>query len=254
MSFLSSLLSNLDSGIGGGQPHTFLSCGGDKIEFPLPPSSFDVSVTQGNSVVNINNFGELNMLGKTGLLTLTYSAFFPAQAYTFCMCTPDEPYNYIKKIDNWRQSGKPCRLSIAATPVNYTVSIDKFTWGEHDGSGDVYFTLDFKEYKFVGGAVDSTISDLTGLKDRTDESKLEQVLESVTVYPGDSIGDIVGRTVGKNTTLGQDDKLILDAYKTVAKSGGIKTGDIITYAKQTNLLKINNKEVTNKDSKDSKKG
>ncbi|WP_231038233.1 hypothetical protein [Pectinatus frisingensis] len=237
-------MSGLDNaGSANTQPRTYLSCNGSKIQFPMPPATFDVSVVQQNSTININNIGELNMLGKTGLLTLSFSSFFPAQNYPFCLCTPDAPYNYVKTIDVWRTSGKPCRFSIAGTSVNYAVSIDKFVWGEHDGTSDVYYTLDFREYKFIGGATDSTISDVTGMKDRTDTNSMLDVLQSVTVYPSDSIGDVVGRAIGKNLSMGQGNSTILDAYKSIAKSGGINTGDILTYAKTTNALKVNNKNV-----------
>lgn len=242
MSFLSSLISGL-SNTSTTQPRTYLQCNGDKIQFPVPPGKFDVEVSQGNQVININNIGELNMLGKTGLLQIHFGSFFPAQDYSFCLCTPDDPYTYVNMIEAWRTCGKPSRFSIAGTPVNYAVSIDNFKWGEHDGSGDVYFMLDFHEYKFIGGAVDSTESSVTGLKDRTDTSSVLDTLQSVTVYPGDSISDVIGRAIGKNVSLGQNDIMILSAYNKIAKSGGIKAGDIISYAKSTGVLKVNGKNV-----------
>lgn len=243
MSFLSSLLSSLTASNSTTVARTYLSCNGDTIQFPVPPAKFDVDVKQGNEIININNLGELNMLGKTGLLHMQLLSFFPAQDYSFCVCTPSDPYTYVSTIDAWRTSGKPARVSIAGTPVNYAVSIDKFKWGEQDGTNDVYFTLDFTEYKFIGGAVDTTISSTTGLKDRTDASSISSVLQSVTVYPGDSIGDVVGRAVGKTASLGTNDSKILAAYKVLAKSGGVKVGDIVTYAKSSGVLKVNGTSV-----------
>ena len=242
MSLLSSIVSELSS-TSSTQPRTYLQCNGDKIQFPIPPSKFDVEVSQGNQTININNIGELNMLGKTGLLQIHFSSFFPAQDYYFCLCTPDDPYTYVKTIDSWRTSGKPARFSIAGTPVNYAVSIDNFRWGEHDGSSDVYFNIDFKEYKFIGGAVDSTVSDVTGLKDRTDTSNTLETIESVTVYPGDSISDVVGRAVGKNISLGQDDQKVLNAYKALAKKGGLKAGSVVSYVQSSGVLKVDGESV-----------
>ncbi|WP_110955757.1 hypothetical protein [Anaerosinus massiliensis] len=184
------------------------------------------------------------MLGKTGLKQMSLSSFFPNQQYPFCQCTPDDPYSYIKKIDDWRVSNKPSRFIISGTPINYAVSIENFKWGEQDGTGDVYFTLDFKEYKFIGGVVDSTqVNEVTGMKERADSSFTENALTNVTVYPGDSIGDIIGRAVGRTTNLGENDQNVLAAYKKVAKSGGIQTGDIVTYAATNNILKVNGKIV-----------
>jgi hypothetical protein len=238
MSFFSSLLSGLSSsGSGNTTPNIYLQNNGSRLQFPVGPSSFDVSVKQNNTMININNLGELNMIGKTGLLQVSLSSFFPAQAYTFCACTPQEPYDYVKTIDGWRTSGKPCRFIISGTPVNYAVTIDAFTWGEHDGTSDIYFTLEFKEYKFVGGAKDSTqVNPLTGMQQR---SYLENVAQNITVYPGDSIGDVLGRAVGR--TEGNNNNSTLKYYKSIAKGGGLKTGSILTYA--NGAMKVNDKNV-----------
>jgi hypothetical protein len=238
MSFFSSLFSGLNSsGSSNTPPKVYLQCNGSRIQFPVGPSSFEVTAKQNNSIVNINNIGELNMLGKTALLTMSLSSFFPNQSYTFCACTPDDPYSYVKTIDNWRTSGKPSRFIISGTPINYAVSIDSFKWGEKDGTGDVHFSLDFHEYKFVGGAKDSTqVNSVTGLKDR---SYLENVAQNITVYPNDSIGDVIGRAVGKTEAANTNSSL--KYYTSIAKGGGLKTGSIVTYA--TGVMKVNGKNV-----------
>lgn len=230
MSLISSLLSAATaSTVTNSPPGVYLQSNGSRLQFPVAPAAFEVSVKQNNSTININNIGELNMVGKTGLATMSLSSFFPAQQYTFCSCTADDPYSYINKIDAWRTSGKPCRFIISGTPVNYAVTIDSFKWGERDGSSDVYFSLDFKEYRFIGNAKDTTqYSAITGLKPR--QSFLEQAVQNLTVYSGDSIGDVLGRSIGKTAAMGAVDKNILAAYKNIAKGGGIKTGTIISYA------------------------
>ena len=232
MSFLSSLFSAATgNGASNVAPNVYLQCNGSRLQFPVAPSSFEVSVKQNNSTVNINNIGELNMIGKTGLATMSLSSFFPNQQYTFCACTPSVPYDYVKKIDSWRTSGKPCRFIVSGTPVNYAVTIETFKWGEHDGSGDVYFSIDFKEYKFVGNAKDTTqFNALSGMKDRPQPSFLENVLDNVTVYPSDSISDVLGRSIGKTAAMGDNNKNLLAAYKNIAKGGGLKTGSIISYS------------------------
>jgi len=244
MSFLSSVMSSLtaSSTSGNTPPKVYLQNSGSRIQFPVAPSSFEVSVKQNNSMVNINNIGELNMIGKTGLATMSLASFFPAQQYMFCACTADDPYSYVKKIDDWRTSGKPCRFIISDTPVNYAVTIENFKWGERDGTSDVYFTLDFKEYKFIGNAKDTTqFSALSGMKDRP-QSLLENVLQNITVYPADGIGDVIGRSIGKTAAMGAADKNMLSAYKSIAKGGGFKTGDVISY-ESGSIKKVNGKNV-----------
>lgn len=232
MSFLSSLFSAAAaSGPTNTQPRVYLQCNGNRIQFPVAPSSFGVSVKQNNSTVNINNIGELNMIGKTGLATMSLASFFPNQQYTFCACTADNPYSYVGKIDSWRTSGRPCRFIISDTPVNYAVTIEDFKWDEHDGTGDVYFSIDFKEYKFVGGAKDTTqFNALSGMKSRPQSSFIENALENITVYPSDSISDVLGRSIGRTAAMGEGNKTFLTAYKSIAKSGGLKAGSVISYS------------------------
>lgn len=242
-SILSSLLSSFSSGslsssgTANQPPKIYLQSAAGKIQLPIPPSSFKVSVKQNNSTVNINNLGELNMIGKTGLITLALSSFFPNQQYSFCQCTPDSPYNYVKTIDGWRTNGQPARITISDTPINYAVTIDSFEWEEKDGTGDVYFSLDLKEYKFVGSAVDNTINTVTGLKDRTDATSVADAVKSVTVYPGDSLMDITSRALGQTTSINDDTKSYLTAYKALAKAGGLSIGNVLK-VNSTKRLKV----------------
>ena len=242
--FFSSLISSLTSksSIQNEAPKVYLQNSGSKIQFPVPPSSFEVNVKQNNTTVNINSLGELNMLGKTGLLTLSLSSFFPNQDYSFCQCTPDSPYNYVKTIDTWRTSEKPSRFTISDTPINYAVTIDNFKFSEKDGTGDVYFTIDFKEYKFVGGALDNTVNSATGLKDRTDTSSVLEAVKNITVYPGDSLMDVASRTLGANVSANAGTKSYLSLYAALVKRGGVTAGDVLKVTKN-NAIKVGGSNV-----------
>lgn len=244
LSLISSLLSNLLSGNGNvnQSPKTYLSYnnGAEKIQLPVPLSSFEINVKQNNSTVNINNLGELNMIGKTGLITLSLSSFFPNQQYSFCQCTPSSPYTYIKQIDTWRTSGKPIRVTVSDTPINYAVTIDNFKWSEKDGTCDVYFTLDLKEYKFLTTSADDTNSK-TGLKNRKDESLSSKVAKNITYYPGDNLMNVASRALGANLNLGTNTNY-LSLYKALSKRGGLNVGDVLKVT-GTNSIKVGNLNV-----------
>lgn len=243
MSFFSSLLNNMTKYNVNQPPNVYLQCNEQRIQFPVLPSEFEVNVKQNNSSVNINNIGELNMLGKTDLITLSISSFFPNQDYNFLQCTREtDPYSYVKTIESWRTCGKPSRFIISGTPVNYAVSIDTFKWGIKDGTGDVYFSLDLKEYKFIGNALDNTqISKVTGLRERADFSKSVNNLKTVTVYPGDSLMDVAGKALGQNLSVNDNNASYLKLYKSLAKSDGIKVGDTLTI--KNGLVKVGDKNV-----------
>ena len=84
----------------------------DKFKLPVTPRAFDVSVAHKNTVVNIVSLGEINLLGKTGLRSITLSSFFPAQDYSFAKADRREPDYYIDKLEKWRKGNTIIRFII----------------------------------------------------------------------------------------------------------------------------------------------
>ena len=60
----------------------------------------------------------------------------------------DKPYAFIKQLLTWKHSGTPVRLLIG-THVNILITIETLEYGEQDGTGDVYYTIVFKEYREI---------------------------------------------------------------------------------------------------------
>lgn len=122
----------------------------EQLRLPVAPSSFEVSQNHNNTVVNITNLGELNLIGKTGLSSITLTSFFPAHEYYFCKYQGFlKPYECVALLQKWKATNRPIRLIITDTPVNLAVSIESLRFSEKDGTGDVYFTLELKEYVFI---------------------------------------------------------------------------------------------------------
>ena len=122
----------------------------ERLRLPVIPSSFEVTIPHQNTTVNITELGEINLIGKTGLASMTIQSFFPNQDYPFCLYTGyPKPYECIKLLLKWKESGKPIRVIVTETPINYAMAIESLSYSEVDGTGDVYFTLELKEYKFI---------------------------------------------------------------------------------------------------------
>lgn len=161
--------------------------GSEELQLPVPPVSYEIKKGNINKTVNINDVGEINLIGKPRLATITLSTFFPNKEYSFCQYTGfPKPYECVKLIENWRQSGKPIRLIITNTNINLPVAIEGFSYGERDGSGDVYFSLELKEYKFL------SISDQTSATTTVNTTTITRPVEkeqptSYTVKTGDSL-------------------------------------------------------------------
>ena len=207
--------------------------------FPVLPSELMVSVNTNHGTVNINNFGDYLMMGKTGLRTLTLSGFFPAQDYPFAMMGL-APYTYIAQLETMRTGDSVCQLTVSDTPLSMPCLISSFKFGEKDGSGDVYYELGLTEYRYVTAPETGKTEADTGLKKRP-ESFWSKMKKNITYYPGDSIGNVIGRAVGKSVTLNNEQFSKFQIYRSIVRNGGLSPGDIIRLT--TMNLKRNDENV-----------
>lgn len=121
----------------------------DKFQLPVKPEDYKVSVSHKNTTVNVIKVGDVNLIGNTGLREISLSSFFPAKNYNFSNNSDRKtPLTYAEKLNGWRTSGNPIRVIITGT-LNMECTIESFDWGEQDATGDIYFTLDLKEYKKI---------------------------------------------------------------------------------------------------------
>ena len=217
-----------------------LAAGSSVVTFPVLPSELMVSVNTNHGTVNINNYGEYLMKGRTGLKSLTLAGFFPAQDYPFAMMMMS-PYTYIAELEAMRTGGEVCQLTVSDTPISMPCLISSFKFGEKDGSGDVYYELGLMEYRYVEADTASAKTDkTTGLAKRP-ESFWQKMKKNITYYPGDSISNVVGRAVGKSVTINKEQFSKFQVYRSIIRSGGLSAGDIIRLT--TMNLKRNDENV-----------
>lgn len=231
-------LSNaLDRFLGGAGSDISIKIG--SVTLPVLPESFNVQVAQKNGTVTINNAGEYSMIGKTGLKSVTISSFFPAQDYTFAQSV--EPYEYVDKIEAMRTGGKAVTFTIDSTSISFDVLIDSFEYGEKDGTGDVYYTVNLREYR-LPEVVPPKLDETTGLKkqklsylQRTGLNMAKRVLR------GESPIHAISGALGEG---GLDSKQqgYLTAFKCVAKQGGLQPGDLIQF--MGDKIKVNDKTIS----------
>ena len=166
----------------------------ERLRLPVLPPSFDVTVGNINTKINISELGDINLIGKSGLKEISIETFFPAQEYYFCEYSNfPKPYDCVEMIDGWRLSGKPIRLIITETPINLALSIENFSYGEQDGTGDVYFTLGLAEYVFLET---KTVAKQREYKVETQRPTTKEVPKTYTVKSGDSLWAISKKLTG----------------------------------------------------------
>lgn len=119
------------------------------LQFPVNPPDYELASAINNTTVNVNAIGEINLIGKRNLKTISLVSFFPNFNYDFCQYNDfPKPKECVKTIEEMKNNGV-LRLTMTGTPIKMDCTIESFSWGENDGTKDIHFTIDLKEYRRI---------------------------------------------------------------------------------------------------------
>lgn len=167
-----------------------------KLQLPVKPSEYNVTVTHRNTVVNVIQVGDVNLIGKTGLREISLASFFPAQDYNFSNNSGrKEPLAYVEQIESWRNSGNPVRVIITGV-LNMEATIESFAYGEKDATGDIYYTLYLKEYKKIKTKKATVTIATVKPSTRTTKNESTSSGRTYTVQKGDCLWKIAKQFYG----------------------------------------------------------
>lgn len=183
--------------------------GKGRIALPVKPTDYTVSVSHKNTVTNVIQTGDINLMGKTGLRAVSLSSFFPARDYNFAKSVGD-PLSLVEKIESWRNSGEPCRVVIGRS-LNMECTIESFSWGEQDATGDIYYTLSLKEYKRIKIKKANITVETDPPKQRETKAPETNSGKKYTVKSGDCLCNIAKKFYGN----GAQYKKIVDANQQI---------------------------------------
>lgn len=178
----------------------WLKQGKKKFRFAVVPPEYEVEDTHNNTPVVINALGEVNLLGKRNLKNISFASFFPKTNYYFCQYSGfPTPKESVKIIEGMKEKGV-LRLTATGTPINMECTIESFVWGENDGTKDINFTLEFKEYR--KGKVKVVKTKETVPKNitpaATSRSAKEVTSTTYTVVKGDNLSKIAKNLTGSS--------------------------------------------------------
>ncbi|WP_227836094.1 LysM peptidoglycan-binding domain-containing protein [Clostridioides sp. ES-S-0001-02] len=191
--------------------------------FPIFPSSFEV---KGNAIVNITNIiklGEVVVFGGIGLRSTYISSFFPNRNYPFCDYAGfPKPYDCVALLKDWMEKGYILRFIITETNINFECIITDFSYKEQDGTRDVYFTLNLKEYKRIQIPKVNSVSKDTDLSSSkvvpiTKGFEVKNKQKTHKVGKGDSLWSLAKKYYGNGDLW----KKIYDANKKLIKNPDI---------------------------------
>ena len=127
----------------------FLGINNELLELPLVQQVGEITCESGDEEFITVNGTTLNLVGREGLRSFTYSSILPSKRYEFIPLVKfKSPQLYINFFENYRAKGLPLRVIIYD---GYKIILNmlcrvNFTYTLRDKAGDVPYTLEVKEY------------------------------------------------------------------------------------------------------------
>lgn len=119
--------------------------GSKELILPVTPASYRVEEGVNVEIVNIHSLGDIIVMGYGTLATITIDCMLPANNYPFA--DDDDPEPYINQFKKWLKQKKELRFIVGGTGVNVPVKIERFAYGEQDGTNDVYATITLRKFR-----------------------------------------------------------------------------------------------------------
>ena len=118
------------------------------IRLPVIPAEFERVIGADYETNNIIGLGDIAIFNSNGLAQLSLSSFFPNHEYSFnAYSNVPKPYDMVSHFKEWKNKGTVVRVILTGTDINQEMYITDFTYGEKDGTGDVYYSMDLLEYR-----------------------------------------------------------------------------------------------------------
>lgn len=179
----------------------------NNISIPVLPSEYQVQSSQNNQSENIIGIGEVSLKGKRNLMTVSFSSFFPLRRNSsYCRRGSIlKPLQYVDAIERMKQTGT-VKLVITGSPIRMDCTIESFEWGENDGTGDIFYTISFKEYRNIGASKSSVVQDgllesapsADGLNKESARTEPKVSTQEYIVKKGDTLTSIAKRLTGSS--------------------------------------------------------
>ncbi len=181
---------------------------------PVTPAGYQISHGRKAVQVDMHGVGQLNLPGEKTLLDEKLECFFPARSYPFSQPEAGtDPFVPLETLEKWSDRGDPVRFIVSGTPVNALVLLDPITYGERDGSGDLYVTIPMRGYRIL--ALPTAETETAGNAARAVETEPAHA-GSYTVEQGDSLWEIARWVYGDGSL-----------YTRLAAANGIVNPDLI---------------------------
>ena len=184
-----------------------------ELVLPVTPDSFNVSHGIKIETINIHTLGDVNVAGYGTLCAFKIDCMFPTQSYPFVHnLIYTDPYKYIQALESWCDARNVIRFIVSNTMVNVPVLIEDISYGEKDGTKDVYASISLRKYRTLTAATSNT-----GIQNNSRSTESTAVTaKSYTVKSGDTLSAICRDNYGDSSL-----------YSKLANYNGIKNANLI---------------------------
>ncbi|MBW6408964.1 hypothetical protein KYD98_02570 [Clostridium sp. YB-6] len=118
------------------------------ILLPVSPSDLMFNEEGDSQTIKLMNYGELPVSMNRKLATWGISSFFPSFKYPFVNGDIKDPYSYYcDTLLTWKNNQTPLAFMFKTWGEYYNCQIKSFKFGRKDASQNVYYDIQFQEYK-----------------------------------------------------------------------------------------------------------
>lgn len=203
----------------------------EKLQIPVLPEKFTVSVGSKNTSVDVTGLGEITIKQARPAYQFSFGSFFPAANFPgIDNVVLTEPLKCVERINGWIESKKLIHVIITGAGIDEYCTIEKFKYYEQDRDvGTIYYDLTLKEYREVT-VRQVTVEGTTATVEKT-ETRVDNTVppETYTVKYRDCLWNIAKTYYGDPYQFGkiyEANKAVIDAHY-----GGpnmIWPGDVLT--------------------------
>lgn len=197
---------------------------GKELVLPVTPAKYTWRHANRIETVRLDQLGEVNLYGgaRMGECTLE-DVLFPARQYPFCVTgARADPWGYLYDLESWSDKGARLRWIVSGTGINIPVLIETVSFGERDGSNDVYADIVLRQWRRPEAPVLAVSGG--GAETPRESGGGAASAKTYTVVKGDCLWSIARRFYGS----GADYKKLAAANPIIKNPNLIYPGQVLT--------------------------
>ena len=203
------------------------------VRLPIVPSEFERVIDANYETNNVIGLGDVATFSGNGLAQISFSSFFPNHEYSFnAYSDVPKPYEFVKYFKEWKNKGVVVRVVLTGTDINQEMYITNFSYGERDGTGDVYYNIDLLEYRPItiptinennSNNTQNTSRPADNNSSGNSSNNNSSTQKTHKVVKGDCLWDIAQKYLGKGSLYPKIKEANKSKYPSLAKNNIIYT-------------------------------